>query len=100
MKQEEARRSPVRHFGWGLVIVLIAVTLTHWLRETSFLHRLEVANLDGWFLGRAPKVSSRVLIVLITDDDYQELFHSQSPLNEMRVGQLIAAVGAAGAQVI
>jgi CHASE2 domain-containing sensor protein len=79
-----------RHYlltGLGLMALTSAIhelSLRTWL-----VKRLETANLDALFSGKEWKVSPDVVVVSITDDDYQKVFGGVSPLNAQKLQGVI-----------
>ena len=89
-----------RHLLSGGAIVLAAAIVTHALHGTWLFRHLENANIDTWLLAKKARVSQNIFVVLVTDDDYRELFHRRSPLDQRTVQQVIAAIAAAHPRAI
>jgi CHASE2 domain-containing sensor protein len=94
MQPESHHAFPWEHFLTGFAVVIVAALLTVRLHETSFLHWADLANLDAWILIHKPEPSREIVVVDITDNDYRELFDSQSPLAPARLRTLIWAIAA------
>lgn len=87
-------------FRNGLIFVAIAVALTALLHATSFVRSLERANLDSFYALQNPGVNATVDIVVISADDYRNIFHGVSPLDPEKVLTIVRGIAAAGAAVI
>lgn len=94
------RRKWQEHFGYGLLIVFGAVLLTYATRDTTFMRRMEAANLDSWLAFQVPAPSSPIIVVAVTDQDYSAEFGAASPLAPSRVSDLICAIVGTGPSVI
>lgn len=92
--------SALGHFLTGFAIVAAAAFVTVWLHQTAFLHWADLENLDAWILLHKPEPSREIVVVDITDDDYRNLFDSQSPLAPPRVRTLIWAIAATYPKVV
>jgi CHASE2 domain-containing sensor protein len=102
MTTEVQQRQWVTHFGTGFAIVILAALLSHTVRNTSFITRMEMLNLDSWVAFQLPPESSEIVIVAITDQEYQqkENFNSTSPLSARRVTDVICAIAKSGPKLI
>jgi len=90
---------------WRRLLRTAPVVIGIWLLTLVFahlgiLHKLEPVVMDARMrLTKAPGDSS-VAIVSIDDEDYQTLFHGQSPLDPIRLATLIGALAAGDPTVI
>jgi CHASE2 domain-containing sensor protein len=100
MSAHSGHPSFLKHFVTGCAVVLIAAVITHLLEDSWIFRHLENANLDIWLLAKKPVPSKDVFVVSITDDDYRNLFHATSPLQQDVVQQIVTAITAAGAKTI
>lgn len=82
--------------------VIVAITAgTFLLSSSGMLDHFETAGLDAFNLLKQPVDPLNVVIVAITDDDYQsEPFHSISPLNVGGVQEVLNAIALARPRVI
>lgn len=88
------------HLATGSAIVVAAAAITSALHDTSFFRRLENSNLDTWLLAKKPVVSQDIFVVLVTDDDYRNLFHATSPLDQRQLQKIAGAIAKSGARLI
>src|ERR1700694_1363785 len=94
MELEERQRPVLKKYLWhGLGILLIVGVPMFMLELRGFFEQWQTASLDR-FLLRSTSQSSDVLIVRITEPDYEnsEYFNGQSPLNVQWVKSLILKV--------
>src|ERR1039457_4251929 len=92
MKKRSARRKFWRYFWVGLCWMAFASGIHELADQTWLVKRLETANLDALFSGKQWKVSPDVVMVSITDDDYQTEFGGISPLNAGKLMEVIDAI--------
>lgn len=100
MSGHSEHSSFTRYCIQGVLIVLLAAVATHFLEKTSLFRRLENTNLDTWLLARKPTVSDEVMVVVITEDDYKNLFRATSPLNQDLVQEIVRDIVDSGASVL
>jgi CHASE2 domain-containing sensor protein len=100
MKKRSARRKFWRYFGVGLCWMAFASGIHELADQTWLVKRLETANLDALFSGKQWKVSKDVVVVSITDDDYQTEFGGISPLNAGKLMEVIDAILAGGPKAL
>ena len=100
MSAHAGRPGFLKYFGTGCVVVLAAALITHALEDSWIFRHLENSNLDTWLLAKKPATSKKVFVVTITDDDYKDLFHGASPLNQELVLRIVQAIAAAGPRII
>jgi CHASE2 domain-containing sensor protein len=83
---------------WGIVVIILIVAV---LQVRGWFAGFENPALDVWlrFL-LSPHISSHVVIIEITDKDYEQLFKAQSPLSPEVIRQLITAIASGRPQVI
>jgi CHASE2 domain-containing sensor protein len=95
--------SPHRSFSWrkfglhylkavGWVVFLIVVV--HFMEASGVLKGFETAGLDTFLRLHSRKMSERVVIVEITDKDYenQDLFQGKSPLKSELLAALVSNI--------
>src|ERR1035438_118329 len=92
MKKSSSRRKFWRYFGIGLCWMALTSGLREVADRTWLVQRLETANLDALFSGKQWKVSPDVVVVSITDNDYQTMFGGISPLNAGKLMEVIDAI--------
>lgn len=73
-----------------LLLGLIAVAFL-FLEKTDALHRWGMFGLDPLLHGRIFKAPD-IVLVEITDDDYNSMFHGRSPLDRSLIRQLVSTV--------
>jgi CHASE2 domain-containing sensor protein len=100
MSEHRAHPPFLRYFGSGAIVVLAAALLTHTMENSWIFRHMENTNLDTWFLAKTIVPSHDVFVVLITDDDYRDLFQSTSPLRPDVVKQIVGAIAASGPKVL
>jgi len=76
----------------GLPAFLLAVGLNAGCQRLGFYDRAEWADLDRLQRSAPAARSSRIVVVLISDDDYAGLFKRTSPLDPAKVTALVNAV--------
>jgi CHASE2 domain-containing sensor protein len=85
----------------AMALVLFGVSVcVHVLRKGIWLSCLENASLDAMLNLGERRVSDRLVIVQIDDDDYKTLFHETSPLSPHILRDLIEAIAAGKPRVI
>jgi CHASE2 domain-containing sensor protein len=73
--------------------MIFASVLNNAIDRSSLVKRMETANLDALFHGKKLEVSKDILVVLITDDDYNSPdFNGASPLNPASLIKIIEAI--------
>jgi CHASE2 domain-containing sensor protein len=81
-------------------VILIVSMAVFAMEKFGWLDGLTTANLDTWIMLKAPMRVSDVIIVGITDADYEELFSETSPLDPVRIENIIQAIGLGNPRVI
>ena len=89
MRKRSARREFWHYFWVGLCWMALISGIHESANRTWLVQRLQTANLDALFSGKQWKVSPDVVVVSVTDDDYQTVFGGTSPLNP---GKLMEAI--------
>jgi len=89
MSKISARRKFWHYLVMGLGLMAFTNVLHELAVQTWLVKRLETANLDALFSGKEWKVSPDVVVVSITDDDYQTVFGGISPLNAGKLQEVI-----------
>ena len=74
-----------------LPLLLIVVTVSV-IEGFGWFQHMEATALDSFTRGGKQAVSTKILLVEITDEDYKDLFDNQSPLEPSTVLQLIDAI--------
>lgn len=100
-------RSKVRRGFWRRLVgaspfIVGGVLLTLLYSNTALFRQLETGALDIQMLLRKPPDSSDIVVVRITNDDYQNpnLFHGKSPLDPAKLQDIIGAIASAKPKVI
>lgn len=83
-----------------MLFVLLAAILVYLVHDMRPVREMEKANLDSWLRSRSPSWSNAIFIVPITDEDYRDLFNSQSPLRPDIVQRLVGRIIAGGAEIV
>lgn len=95
------KRAPFLQRLIGVLPVLMgSIVLTLLYSDTALFRKLETTALDFKMLSRAPADSSDVVIVAITETDYQKKFGGKSPLDPVELRNVIEAIASAGPKVI
>src|ERR1017187_3421960 len=100
MRERSARRKFLHYFGIGMCWMALTSGLHELAVRTWLVRRLETANLDALFSGKQWTVSPDVVVVSITDDDYQTMFGGISPLNPGKLMEVIDAILAGGPKAV
>jgi CHASE2 domain-containing sensor protein len=79
-------------FMVGLPAFLLAVGLNAGCQRLGFYDRAEWADLDRLQRAAPAARSNRIVVVLISDEDYADAFRSTSPLEPAKVTALVNAV--------
>lgn len=79
----------------GLRTVLLITGLMFLLEHQGCTHSWEMAGLDSFVRFNAPRYSDDIVVVEITDDDYEHHFHSRSPLDAGLLATLLTAIHSA-----
>ncbi|MGB9180762.1 MAG: CHASE2 domain-containing protein [Pyrinomonadaceae bacterium] len=80
--------------------VLIGIVLTFALSRSGFFRQLETYALDTQVRLQGTAEDSDVAIVRINDEDYANLFHDKSPLDQAVLQKVISAIAAGKPRVI
>lgn len=87
-----------------ILLILLVTGFTVVLEHLGWLRGFEMAALDSWMRVRIhlaePRESKNIIIVTVSDDDYKDIFASQSPLAADGVVGLIDAISSAQPAVI
>jgi CHASE2 domain-containing sensor protein len=81
-------------------VIVGTILLALLYSNTSPFRRLETLALDLTMLSRKPASRSDVVIIRITDDDYQKYFGGKSPLDSSAVNKVIAIIASGRPKVI
>ena len=100
MRKRSARRKFWHYFGVGLCWMAFASGLHELALQTWLVQRLETANLDALFSGKQWTVSPDVVVVSITDNDYQTMFGGISPVNPGKLMEVIDVILAGGPKAL
>ena len=82
--------------------MLILSVVTSALDLAGCFKTFEATTLDSLLLWKTPQKGRRIVIVFIDDKDYEskELFHGQSPLNSLKIYEIITAIASGSPAVI
>ena len=80
--------------------VLIGIVLTFFLSRSGIFRQLETYALDTQVRLQGADHDSDVVVVRIDDQDYDNLFHSKSPLDQATLLKIINAIAAGKPRVI
>src|SRR6266403_2545948 len=87
-----------------ILVVLLVTGFTIFLEYAGWLKGFELAALDSWTRARLhlfqPSVSKNIIIVSITDQDYQDIFAATSPLDAKGLEGVIKAIASGKPAVI
>jgi CHASE2 domain-containing sensor protein len=92
MRERSTLRKFWRYFGIGLCWMALTSGIHELTLQSWLVKRLETANLDALFSGKQAKVSPDVVVVSITDHDYQTAFGGNSPLSPDKLMELIDVI--------
>jgi CHASE2 domain-containing sensor protein len=82
-----------------LGVVFLAIVFTYALSRLGTLHGLERLILD-WEMGARSRVTNDMVIVQISDREYDEIFGGRSPLDPVTLGNLVGALARSNPKVI
>lgn len=101
MTHESAHSAPgpghggfLRHLLHAAPVIAVVSVLVFLLGHAGLLRVFETAALDTWLRLKTPLPVRDVVIVGITDCDYEELFAATSPLDPSQVARVLDAVRA------
>src|ERR1700686_1734188 len=79
---------------WNWVVIILIVGFTTFLHEQNFFTSMEMPHLDTLLRLKNRKVSEKIILVEISDEDYHDpnLFYGVSPIDRCRLVELIQAV--------
>jgi CHASE2 domain-containing sensor protein len=104
MTPEDSRFMPSRSLSRsilkGLPVILLVSLVVHVSHHGIWLFPFESATLDALILLKPVDKSNHIVLVVITDNDYLNLFNERSPLDLQRLESLLAAVAAGQPSVI
>jgi CHASE2 domain-containing sensor protein len=81
-----------KHYARALIWILLLTAFVSKLEQTGTLKGFDLAALDSFMHVPPAETSDNVIIVEITDQDYQEIFENRSPLCRDRLLRLVANV--------
>jgi CHASE2 domain-containing sensor protein len=105
-RRKDKTRSEGKPVSWlarlrlALPGIVVTVFLVFLFSHLGVLNKLQNAVLDANMRRNEPPAKSDVVVVKITDDDYQKLFYGSSPLSPVALGRLIEAVSLGRPKVI
>jgi CHASE2 domain-containing sensor protein len=81
------------HHVWlALPVILISIMLVSWAEEAGWFRGFETWHLDSMIRSRHRETSKNIVVVEISDKDYDDFFDETSPLDKSRLLDLILAV--------
>jgi CHASE2 domain-containing sensor protein len=101
-KHAKVRRPFWRRLYGAAPFIMGGILLTLLYSDTALFRQLETTALDLQMLLRKPPDGSDVVVVRITNDDYQnpKLFHGKSPLDPAILQNIIGAIASGKPKVI
>jgi hypothetical protein len=100
MKLREKLRSKRRSLIQGAAITLLAAAVSAMIGTSRIGAELSAISLDLLIRSDSPIHEDRILLVDITEQDYNEVFHRKRPLDPPTVFALIRAAHTGGAKLI
>ena len=94
------RSNFVRLFRIGLLPVVLTAVINAGCQHFGYYERAEWADLDRLQRTAAPVAANRVVLVLVSDRDYAEIFNQISPLDPQKVAQIVQAICRFGPRVV
>jgi len=83
------------------LLLLVAVSLmVHFLTRGPWLFPFESAQLDSWLLLKQPRKPEHIILVIIDESDYADLFMAASPLDSSQVKRILDAILAGQPRVV
>lgn len=89
LKTRRSFRSQLRRAIPVIVVIAVAVRI---LQRGPWLSPFEAAAIDSLLLLRSPHTSNDIFIVTINEEDYEQLFAAQSPLDPTKLHILLDAI--------
>jgi CHASE2 domain-containing sensor protein len=94
--EREAKKS-WKNFFWkavcpALPLIVVIMLAVAWMDHVGWLRGFETSHLDTMIRLRQRDMSKNVVVVEISEDDYQGMFEGTSPLNKFKLLELIQAV--------
>ena len=83
----------------SLIVVLICAVSMGIFHRLHLLHQIEMIGIEP-FLRSVPSKADRVVVVEVTDQDYERFFGSTSPLNRTQLATLIENVASVKPRII
>jgi CHASE2 domain-containing sensor protein len=82
------------HYLHALVWIVVLTVLVHFMEVSRALKGFEMAGLDTFLRLNRRQMSTRVVLVEITDEDYKDphLFDGRSPLNNEQLLKLVSSI--------
>jgi CHASE2 domain-containing sensor protein len=83
-----------RHYLHALVWIIVLTAVVHFMEVSGALKGFEMAGLDTFLRLHGRQMSTRVVLVEITDEDYKDphLFAGKSPLNNDQLLKLVSSI--------
>jgi CHASE2 domain-containing sensor protein len=93
-KPEEEKSWPGfwRHLWLALPVILITIMLVSWAQAAGWFRGFETSHLDSMIRSRHREMSKHIVVVEISDKDYDDFFDETSPLDKSRLLDLILSV--------
>jgi CHASE2 domain-containing sensor protein len=101
-RHRHARGGFRRHLVRAIPTILVMTLITTWAQRMGLFNSWESIALDAYIASAAPRNARDVVIVTITDADYENpsLFGGRSPLDPAIVKQLVDKIIARGPAVV
>lgn len=99
-RRETSERPLGRRLLGVAPVILWSLLISPIYADTALFRKLETVTLDLLMFRNEPPEDSKVVIVRITDDDYQKHFGGKSPLDPVKLREVVGAIASAGPKVI
>ncbi|MGA2431141.1 MAG: CHASE2 domain-containing protein [Candidatus Acidiferrum sp.] len=76
----------------ALPAILITIMVVSWMEAAGWFRGVETSHLDTMIRWHPREMSQNIVIVEISEDDYQKLFEGTSPLDKKKLLELIRAI--------
>jgi CHASE2 domain-containing sensor protein len=76
----------------ALPYILIIIMLVSWMEAAGWFRGFETFHLDTMIRAHTLRMSQNIVVVEISEDDYQQVFKGTSPLDKFKLLNLIQAI--------
>jgi len=91
-EQEKSWKGYASRIPKAIVVIVVVMVAVAGMEHLGWFRGFETSHLDTLIRLRTAEMSKKIVIVEITEDDYQQRFEGTSPLDKLKLLELIRAV--------